>query len=74
MVSKEDMTYEYSFSDFIPSDFPIVPIRLVIAQWKQDCSGNAPCDNDSPVVAVRYVSGVLRITRQTGIATLWTRR
>jgi hypothetical protein len=64
LVSKEDITYEYSFSDFIPSDFPIVPIRLVIAQWKQDCNSHAPCDNDSPVVAVRYVSGVLRITRQ----------
>jgi len=65
LISKEDKTYEYSFSMFIPPDFQIVPTRLVIAQWKQDCSGHAPCSDDSPVVALRYVSGVLRITHQT---------
>jgi len=64
LVSKEDKTYEYSFSMFIPPDFPIVPTRLVIAQWKQDCDSHAPCSNDSPVVAVRYSSGVLQITHQ----------
>ena len=62
--SKEDTAYEYSFSMMIPADFPIVPTRLVIAQWKQDCSGHATCSDDSPVVAVRYVSGVLSITHQ----------
>ena len=66
LISMENKTYEYSFSMFIPSDFPIVSTRLVIAQWKQDCSGHAPCSDDSPVVALRYVSGVLRITHQTG--------
>lgn len=66
LFSKENKTYEYSFSLFIPPDFPIVPTRLVIAQWKQDCSGHAPCSDDSPVVAVRYASGSLQITHQIG--------
>lgn len=66
LVSKENTTYEYSFSMFIPADFPIVPTRLVIAQWKQDCDGHANCSDDSPLVAVRYTSGVLKITHQTG--------
>ncbi len=65
-ISQENIIYEYSFSEMIPSDFPIVPVRLVIAQWKQDCAGHEPCSDDSPVVAVRYVSGILRITRQNG--------
>ncbi len=65
LVSKEMGNYQYSFSMFIPADFPIVPTRLVIAQWKQYCaSGN--CSYDSPVVAIRYVSGVLKITHKTG--------
>ncbi len=52
----------YSFSLFIPNDFPIVETRLVIAQWKQNCSGN--CDPDNPVIAVRFESGRLFITLQ----------
>jgi len=64
LVSKEDVTYEYSFSMYLPADFPIVPTRLVIAQWKQDCDAHANCEDDSPVVALRYISGVLRITQQ----------
>ena len=66
LVSKEDINYEYSFSMFIPTNFPIVPTRLVIAQWKQHCQRQRNCDDDSPVVAFRYVSGVLKITHQTG--------
>jgi len=66
LMSLENKTYEYSFSLFLPPDFPIVPVRLVLAQWKQDCNGHAPCGNDSPVVAVRYTSGILAITHQTG--------
>ena len=50
---------------YFPPDFPIVPVRLVIAQWKQDCHGAAPCDDDSPVLALRYIDGALRITRFT---------
>jgi hypothetical protein len=66
LFSKEDKTYQYSFSMFIPADFQIVPTRLIIAQWKQDCVGHPPCSDDGPVVALRYFSGVLRITHQTG--------
>jgi len=65
LLSREDTVYEFSFSMLIPADFPLVPTRLVIAQWKQDCHGHAACSNDSPVVAVCYVSGVLQITQQT---------
>jgi len=43
-----------------------VPTRLVIAQWKQNCPDGGNCSDDSPVVAIRYVSGVLKITHQTG--------
>ncbi|MGA2180432.1 MAG: polysaccharide lyase [Verrucomicrobiota bacterium] len=66
LTSKENTAYEYSFSMFIPTNFPIVPTRLVIAQWKQNCGGNDNCSDDSPVVAIRYVSGVLKITHQIG--------
>ena len=66
LVSKEDTAYEFSFSDFIPKDFPIVPTRLVIAQWKQYCPKGGHCYDDSPVVALRYVSGKLFITHQIG--------
>src|ERR1017187_831 len=67
LTSKEDVAYEQSFSMFIPTNFPIVPVRLVIAQWKQNCGGNDNCSDDSPVVAIRYVSGVLKITHQIGL-------
>jgi hypothetical protein len=64
LFSVEDNSYEYAFSLFIPADFPIVPTRLVIAQWKQNCkSGN--CDPDNPVLAIRYVMGELFVTLQT---------
>lgn len=66
LYAKEGRTYEQAFSMFIPADFPIVPTRLVIAQWKQDCNGHANCGNASPVVAVRYVGGALMITHQIG--------
>jgi hypothetical protein len=64
--SRENQTYEFSFSQFLPQDFPIVPTRLVLAQWKQYCNGAAACDDDSPVVALRYVGGTLRITQNIG--------
>jgi hypothetical protein len=64
LVAKQNQAYEYSFSMFFPKDFPIVPTRLVIAQWKQYCgSENAPCSDDSPVLALRYISGVLSVTQ-----------
>jgi hypothetical protein len=65
LMAQEDKNYSYSFSIFLPPDFPIVPTRLVIAQWKQNCqSGN--CDPDNPVIALRYESGEFRITLQVG--------
>jgi hypothetical protein len=68
LLSQENTGYEFSFSMFFPKDFPIVPTRLVIAQWKQYCRGvlektSAPCSDDSPVLAIRYISGELRITQ-----------
>ena len=51
---------------FFPQTFPIVPTRLVIAQWKQYCPGSRACFDDSPVLAIRYISGVLRVTQDIG--------
>ena len=51
LVSKERTTYEYAFSMFFPETFPIVPTRLVIAQWKQYCPESRKCSDDSPVLA-----------------------
>jgi hypothetical protein len=67
LVSREGVAYEYAFSMMIPADFPITPTRLVIAQWKQDCDGHPPCSDDSPVFALRYMSGVLRITDRSKV-------
>lgn len=65
LESAEEKTYEYSFSFFLPVSFPIVPTRLVIAQWKQHCGDNPGCSDDSPVLALRYVSGKFSIVMQT---------
>ena len=56
-------TYRYSFSLYLPADFPIVPTRLVIAQWKQLCEWTR-CRPDNPVLAIRYQNGELFVTRQ----------
>ena len=66
LTSKEHEAYEFSFSMFMPTNFPIVPTRLVIAQWKQYCPKGGACFDDSPVLAIRYISGVLRITQNIG--------
>ena len=63
--SIEDSSYSYSFSIFVPLDFPIVQNRLVLAQWKQRC----PIENcypDNPVIAIRYIAGELLITHKIG--------
>lgn len=60
---KEGKSYSYSFSMFIPKTFPIVPVRLVLAQWRQTEDENASVDN--PVLALRYVNGELHISLQT---------
>lgn len=67
LVSREKVAYEYSFSEFFPTNFPIVPTRLVVAQWKQYCGGDdKPCWDDSPVLKLRYASGKLQVVHQTG--------
>ena len=64
LTSREGVGYESSWSMYVAGDFPIVPVRLVVAQWKQFCDGDAkPCSDDSPVLAVRYSGGILRITQ-----------
>ncbi|MEP6676904.1 MAG: polysaccharide lyase [Ferruginibacter sp.] len=69
LVSDEGKIYEYQFSLFLPDSFPIVPTRLVIAQWKQHCGGDSACSDASPVMAIRFVSGKLFITVQTDSGT-----
>jgi len=61
--SRENQAYEFAFSLYFPTNFPIVPTRLVIAQWKQLCPDGGNCSDDSPVLALRYISGELRITQ-----------
>lgn len=64
LVAREGRVYEYSFSMYFPKDFPIVPVRLVIAQWKQYCNGEGKrCSNDSPVLALRYIDGEMQVTQ-----------
>jgi len=62
LFSRTGPTYVYSFSLYIPSDFPQTPERLVIAQWRQLCVGS-PCVPDNPILALRYEIGRLQITR-----------
>jgi hypothetical protein len=73
LVSRERTTYEYAFSMFFPENFPIVPTRLVIAQWKQYCPESHGCSDDSPVLAIRYISGALHVTQNIGkkVIVLW---
>jgi hypothetical protein len=66
LISDERKTYAYSFSMFIPENFPIVATRLVIAQWKQECPGGGICNNNSPALAIRYIAGILKITQNIG--------
>jgi hypothetical protein len=70
--SQSGKAYDYSFSLYLPRDFPIVNVRLVIAQWKQLCEGRN-CRPDNPVLAIRYVGGVLFVTRKNdaGEATVY---
>jgi len=64
LVCHEGTKYEYQFSLFLPNSFPIVSTRLIIAQWKQKCPRRL-CSDDSPVLAIRYQSGILFITLTT---------
>lgn len=62
LYSRTGRTYVYSFSLYLPTDFPQTPERLVIAQWRQLCEGS-PCVPDNPILALRYEIGRLQITR-----------
>lgn len=62
--SRLERTYRYSFSLYLPEDFPIVPTRLIIAQWKQACPPWTECIVASPLLAVRYQGGKLSVTQQ----------
>jgi len=64
LYAVENKTYEYAFSMFLPDSFPVVPTRLVIAQWKEKCPAEK-CGDDSPVFALRYQSGKLMFTLNT---------
>jgi hypothetical protein len=66
-------THEYAFSMYVPHDFPVSDLRLVTSQWKQTC--NDCSKNRSPIVALRYRRGELRITIETpqGRQTLFRR-
>jgi hypothetical protein len=59
----EGSEYEYSFSVFLPQSFPVVPTRLVIAQWKHECPIDT-CRPDNPTLAIRYEGGELFIAKQ----------
>lgn len=61
LFSRTGRTYVYSFSLYLPKDFPQTSERLVIAQWRQLCMG--PCSPDNPILALRYESGRLQVTR-----------
>lgn len=76
LESTEGKFYQFEFSLFLPENFPIVPTRLVIAQWKQKCNSVPTCSDDSPVLAVRFQSGELFITVTTddGRKTLFSTR
>lgn len=63
--AREDTPYIYSFSLFLPRDFPVLPVRLVIAQWKQFCPARS-CTPDNPVLSVRYAGGELFVQQRVG--------
>ena len=67
LISQQGKSYAFTFSMFLPADFPIVKTRLVIAQWKQECPWCHVCDDNSPVLAVRFVAGILYITQTISI-------
>jgi hypothetical protein len=64
LSTRQNKLYDFSWSMYLPPDFPVVPVRLVVAQWWEYCPRtDLPCSNDSPVLAVRYIGGILSITQ-----------
>jgi hypothetical protein len=62
-TTRKNVPYEVSWSMYVAQDFPIVPVRLVVAQWWEWCHTSELCNYNSPVLAVRYISGELLITQ-----------
>jgi len=60
----QNQPYSYSFSLFLPKNFPIVPTRLVLAQWKQR-EGKNKVKVNNPLIALRFEKKKLRVTLQT---------
>lgn len=63
LFSRTSRTYAYSFSLYLPKDFPQTSERLVLAQWRQLCEARR-CRPDRPILAIRYEDGRLQVTRQ----------
>ncbi|HTW58456.1 MAG TPA: heparin lyase I family protein [Terriglobales bacterium] len=63
LYSRTGRTYAYSFSLYLPKDFPQTSERLVIAQWRQLCEARR-CRPDYPILALRLEDARLRVTRR----------
>jgi hypothetical protein len=63
LFSHTGRTYAYSFSIYLPENFPETSQRLVLAQWRQLCEAQK-CRPDRPILALRYEEGHLQVTRQ----------
>ncbi len=63
LLAHTGRAYRYCFTLYLPADFPVVPERLVLAQWKQLCEWGR-CRPQNPVLAIRYQDGELTVTRQ----------
>jgi Polysaccharide lyase len=63
LYSRMGRTYAYSFSLYLPKDFPLISERLVLAQWRQLCEARR-CRPDYPILALRYDDGRIKVTRK----------
>jgi len=63
LYSHMGRAYTYSFSLYLPKDFPLTRQRLVLAQWRQLCEARR-CRPDFPILAVRYDDGRIKVTRK----------
>jgi hypothetical protein len=63
LYSHMGRTYVYSFSLYLPKDFPLTSERLVLAQWRQLCEARR-CRPDYPILALRYDAGRIKVNRK----------
>ena len=63
LYSRMGRTCAYSFSLYLPKDFPLTSERLVLAQWRQLCEAWR-CRPDYPILALRYDGGRIKVTRK----------